>query len=184
MKKSFTLVETIVVVAVIGLTLPVLFATIFILMRQQVKIYRLSQVKKEGDYIINMMENTIRNRAVTIHSGQPTDANIVCSSTNYPSSGTIDSLYFLDQDRQWLGYLFENNSIALKSAILTSSLTSSKILVSNFSISCSRSSTYSPASISVNFDICYDTGAGICTSTRPEEITSLHYQMRIKLRNY
>ena len=62
--KGFTLIETIVVIAVIGLTLPVLFATILTLMRQQIKIYRLSQVKREGDYIINLMENTIRNRAV------------------------------------------------------------------------------------------------------------------------
>jgi len=78
MKKSFTLIETIVVIAVIGLTLPVLFATILTLMRQQIKIYRLSQVKREGDYIINLMENTIRNRAVTVHSEQPTDNNLVC----------------------------------------------------------------------------------------------------------
>ncbi|EKE14302.1 MAG: hypothetical protein ACD_12C00581G0001, partial [uncultured bacterium] len=61
MEKSFTLIETIVVVAVIGLTLPVLFAIIFILMREQVKINRLSQIKKEGDYIITLMENTIKN---------------------------------------------------------------------------------------------------------------------------
>lgn len=192
MKKSFTLIETIVVIAVIGLTLPVLFAIIFTLMRQQVKVYRLSQVKREGDYVINLMENTIRNRAVTVHSGQPTDANLVCQDANYPLSGTVDNLYFLDEDKQWFGYLFENNSIASKSAdldnppdVLTFPLTSSKILVDNtFSISCSRKSAYLPVSILLDFDICYDTGAGICTSTRPEEVTSLHYQMRIKLRNY
>jgi len=190
MKKSFTLIETIVVIAVIGLTLPVLFATILTLMRQQIKIYRLSQVKREGDYIINLMENTIRNRAVTVHSGQPTDNNLVCQDGDYnPPSG---ALYFLDEDKQWFGYLFENNSIASKSAdldnlpdILTFPLTSSKILVDNtFSISCSRTSAYLPVSILLDFDICYYTGAGICTSSRPEEITSLHYQMRVKLRNY
>lgn len=188
MKKSFTLIETIVVIAVIGLTLPVLFAIIFTLMRQQVKVYRLSQVKREGDYIINLMENTIRNRAVTVHSDQPTDGNQVCQIENYPLSGTVDHLYFLDEDKQWFGYLFENNSIASKSADLdnpTYPLTSSKILVDNtFSISCSRNSAYSPASILLNFDICYDTVLPNCASTRPEETTSLHYQMRVKLRNY
>jgi type II secretory pathway pseudopilin PulG len=184
MKRSFTLIETIVVVAVIGLTLPVLFAIIFTLMRQQVKIYRLSQVKREGDYVINLMENTIRSRAVTIHSGVPSDANIVCKDAGIPSAS---SLYFLDEDKQWFGYLFNSNSIASKSADLTHpsiDLISSKTVVSNFSISCSRSSLYSPASILLSFDICYNTGSG-CTSIRPEEITSiLHYQTRIKLRNY
>ena len=184
-KKAFTLIETIVVIAVIGLTLPVLFAIIFTLMRQQIKVYRLSQVKREGDYIINLLENTIRNRAVTVHSGQPTDVNLVCQDANYPLSGTIDNLYFLDEDKQWFGYLFQNNSIASKSAILTSPLTSSKILVdSTFSISCLRKSAYLPVSILLDFDICYDTGLPNCASTRPEEITSLHYQMRVKLRNY
>jgi prepilin-type N-terminal cleavage/methylation domain-containing protein len=191
-KFGFTLIETIVVVAVIGLTLPVIFAIIFTLMRQQIKIYRLTQVKREGDYIINSLENTIRNRAVTIHSDQPSDANIVCSDTNYPASGTVDNLYFLDEDKQWFGYLFENNSIASKSAdldnppnILTFALTSSKILVdSSFSISCSRNTVYSAPSVMLGFDVCYDTGAGVCTGTRPEEITSMHYQTRIKLRSY
>jgi len=190
--KGFTLIETIVVIAVIGLTLPVLFVIILTLMKQQVKIYRLSQVKREGDYIINLLENTIRNRAVTIHSGQPSDANIVCQNADYPLSGTVDNLYFRDEDKQWFGYLFENNSIASKSAdldnppnVLTSPLTSSKILVNNtFSISCSRNSTYSPAAILLGFDICYDSGAGVCTSTRPEEVASIHYQTRIKLRSY
>lgn len=188
-KVSFTLIETIVVIAVIGLTLPVLFAIIFTLMRQQVKVYRLSQVKREGDYIINLMENTIRNRAVTVHSGQPTDGNIVCQDGD---SGTTNYLYFLDEDKQWFGYSFESNSIASKSADLdnppndlTFPLTSSKILVdSTFSISCSRTSAYLPVSILLDFDICYDTGSGTCASTRPEEITSIHYQMRVKLRNY
>lgn len=191
-KTGFTLIETLVVIAVIGITLPILISIILILMRQQLKIYRLSQVKKEGDYIITVMENTIRSRAVTIHSGQPSEANIVCSSTNYPLSGTVDNLYFLDEDKHWFGYLFENNSIASKSAnienppnILTFPLTSSKILVdSTFSISCSRNKIFSPPSIMFSFDVCYDTGGGVCDSTRPEEIATIHYQSRVKLRSF
>ena len=190
MKRSFTLIETIVVVAVIGLTLPVLFAIIFTLIKQQVKIYRLSQVKREGDYVINLMENTIRNRAISIHSDTPTEVNIVCKDLIPPIlSGT--SLYFLDKEGQWFGYLFDSDSIASKSAdldnplnVLTSALTSSKTIVYNFSISCSRNTIYSPPSVSFDFDVCFVTGAGICTSTRPEEIASIHYQTRIKLRSY
>jgi len=183
---GFTLIETIVFVAVIGLTLPVLFAIILTLMRQQIKIYRLSQIKRGGDYLINIMENTIKNRAITIHSATPSDENTVCGDAGIPYSST-SSLYFLDKDKQWFGYLFDSNSITSNSADLTNpsiDLTSGKTLVSNFSISCSRNSLNSPALILLSFDICYDTGSGVCTSTRPEEITSIHYQTRIKLRNY
>lgn len=187
MRKSFTLIETIVVVVVIGLTLPVLFAIIFTLMRQQIKIYRLTQIKREGDYLIGIMENTIRDKAVTIYkSAVIDDTNIVCKNVEtYPLSGTV---YFLDKDNEWFGYEYDGLSkIASKSADLDNpsiDLTSSKILVDSFSISCSRSSIYSPASILLSFDICYDTGLPNCATTRPEETASLHYQTRIKLRNY
>jgi len=191
MRKAFTLIETIVVVAVIGLTLPVLFAIIFAITRQQVKIYRLSQIKKEGDYLISVMENTIRDRAITIYkSDLIDDANIVCKVVeDYPSS-PVDHLYFIDEDKQFFGYKIDVNKVASAAVDLVSGdpytvdLTSGKTLVSNFSISCSRSSIYSPASISLSFDVCYDTGLPNCATTRPEEIASLHYQTRIKLRNY
>ena len=185
MKRSFTLIETIVVIAVIGLTLPVLFAIILTLMRQQVKIYRLSQVKRGGDYLINIMENIIKDNAFTIHTATPpNDANIICK--NIATSPSSTSIYFLDKNKQWFGYLATSNSVASTSANLASpiNLTSSKIIVSNFSIYCSRNSIHSPAVILLGFDICYDTGPGVCTGTRPEEITSMHYQTKIKLRSY
>ncbi len=190
MKKGFTLIETIVVIAVIGLTLPVLIGTIFILIRQQTKVIRLSQVKREGDYIINLMENTIRNRAISIHSGVPTEGNIVCDGVINTFSDL--PLYFLDKNGYWFGYLFNNNSIASDSAdpplptptMQPINLTSTKTRIENFSISCARNTAYSPASISLSFDVCYDTGSGVCTSTRPEETALLHYQTKIKLRNY
>ncbi len=185
MKKAFMLIETIVVVAVIGLTLPVLFAIIFTLMRQQIKIYRLSQIKRGGDYLISITENIIRDNAITIHSSTPAnDTNVICKNAGTSPSAT--SLYFLDKNKQWFGYLVSGNSVASASVNLASpiNLTPSKIIVSNFFIYCSRNSVYSSTSVLLGFDICYDTGSGVCTSTRPEEITSMHYQTRIKLRSY
>ena len=176
MKRSFTLIETIVVVAVISLTLPVIFAIIFTLMRQQIKIYHLSLVKREGDYVINLMENTIRNRTVTLHSAVPADdTNIVCkdASSSYPNP------YFFDKDNQFFSYALNGIAIASASANPDADLTSNKTVVSGFSIDCSRNTVYSPPSVSISFTIQYNT-----TSTRPEEIASLHYQMRIKLRSY
>lgn len=184
---GFTLIETIVVVAVIGLTLPVLITTIFILVRQQTKVFRLSQVKREGDYLINVMENTIKDRAITIHSAIPTDDNIVCDSPLNPHPSTAE-LYFIDKDKRWFGYLFDGvSSIASYSADLSNpsiNLASTKIIVNSFSISCARNTIYSPPSVSLDFDVCYNAGSGVCASIRPEEIASIHYQTRIKLRNY
>lgn len=182
-KKSFTLIETIVVIAVIGITLPVLFTVILTLMRQQVKIYRLSQIKREGDYLISIIENSIRDSAVSIYSGIPDDTNVICRDIG-TSDVSATQLYFLDKSKQWFGYLSIQNQVASDSASQTPSLNSNKTIISNFSIYCSRNSTYAAPSVLFSFDICYDTGTGTCDSTRPEEIASLHYQSRVKLRNY
>ena len=193
MKKSFTLIETIVVIAVIGLTLPVLFALIFTLMRQQIKIYRLSQVKKEGDYLLSTMGNTIRDNAMTIHQANPpSDANIVCNdlvtSPIYPTGGgTIGNLYFLDTNNNLFGYRLTGTKIASDSAsptVHSVDLTSSKIVVYDFSIACAKNADYSTPYVSISFNICYQTTSANCVTSRPEEKASIHYQTRIKLRNY
>ncbi|MFA6016527.1 MAG: type II secretion system protein [Patescibacteria group bacterium] len=185
-KKSFTLIETIVVVAVIGLTLPIIFSIFFVLLQQQTKVFRLNAVKKEGDYIVNLIDNTVRDRAVTILSSTspiPPTTNKVCFDDLNPFY-SASNLYFLDKDGIWFGYEQNSDTLASASAGQTSiNLTSPKIRVSSFSISCSRTNVYSQPSISLSFNIDYCADVA-CSQTRPEEIASLHYQTRIKLRNY
>jgi hypothetical protein len=172
---------------VVGLTLPAIFTIFMVLLQQQEKIYRLSTTKREGDYIINLIENTIKNEAVTILSSNspipPDSTNTKCDndSTSYSS---ISSLYFLNKDGLWFGYLINGNAISSSSASLASiNLTSSKTRISSFSMSCSRTYAFSQPSVSLSFDIEFCSNVG-CSQTRPEEISSLHYQTKIKLRNY
>ena len=184
-KKSFTLIETIVVIAVIRLILPVVFSIFFVLLQQQTKIYRLNTVKKEGDYLIGIIENTLRNDTKSIHSAEPpTDSNIKCSTENSNYS-SLTSLYFLDKKDQWFGYLLNGDAIAFTSEPTPTSvnLNSLKTKISGFSISCSRNSLYSPPSVSLSFTIQYCNDVA-CAQTRPEEIASLFYRTKIKLRNY
>lgn len=186
-KKAFTLIETIVVIAVIGLTIPAIFAIIFGLVRQQTKIYRLSLVKREGDYALNIIGSLIKNRAITIYSTTPPN-NQQCDNVGdiYPPTGTTDKLFFQDQQGEWFEISLLADRIASQSSNLTDDqLTSTTTFVQNFSIACKKTAFYSPAIVSLSFDICYDTGAADpCTSTRPEETATLHYQTKIKLRNF
>jgi len=185
--KSFTLIETIVFIAVVGLTLPAIFTIFMVLLQQQAKIFRLSTTKREGDYMINLIENTIKNEAVTILSSTspmpPDSTNTKCDkdATSYSS---ISSLYFLNKNGLWFGYLINGNALASSSASMASTnLNSTKTRISSFSMSCSRTYAFSQPSVSLSFDIefCNDVS---CTQTRPEEISTLHYQTRIKLRSY
>ena len=185
-KKGFTLIETIVVLVVLSLTIPTIFAIIFGIVRQQTKIYRLSKVKEEGDFILNTTATLVKNSALSIHSGNPpSDANEECASSGESYSST-SRLFFKDQEGDWFRILLSSDKISSYSSSTTTSvfLNSGKTIVSGLSIGCDRVADYSPPVVNLSFDICYVVSTGNCTSTRPEETASLHYQTKIKLRNF
>ena len=184
MKKAFTLIETIVVIGILGLILPALFAIIFVILQQQSKIYRLSEVKRQGDHVLNVMGNVIRNYAVQIYSDQTlTSGNEKCATAGPPYSSS-SSFYFKDKSTNgnWLRFYVSGNRIASESAVIPVAespvyLTTSAINISNFSLTCNRSSLYSYPIISVGFKATYNS-----SSSRPEDSASLDYQTNIKLR--
>ena len=181
-KKSFTLIEMIVVIATIGLALPALFAIIFSILQQQVKIQRLSIVKREGDYVLNVMENTIRNYGESIHSTTPpNESNKICQSSSLENAS-----YFKDKFGNWFRfYLNTTNSISSESSVLNNglpgsvSLISSQTKITNFSVQCYRTALYSPSVINISFTISYNT-----SSSRVEETASFNYQTKVKLKSY
>ena len=180
--KAFTLIEVIVVIAVIGIVLPVLFSIIFSILQQQTKIQRLSLVKKEGDYILNVIENTLRNYAVKIYSENSftTERCTTDNPTYGPSNGI--NFFFRDKYDRWFNFYQNSNNISSNSANLSSpvDLNSSQTKITNFSIQCYKTALYSPPVVNVSFTIEYNT-----TSSRTEEkVTPLTYQTKIKLKSY
>ena len=175
---SFTLIEVVVVIGVIGLVLPALFTIVFAILQQQTKIIRLQEVKKQGDFILGTIKTEIKNSAISIHSGQPpTDLNKVCQTTSVEVAA-----YFKDRNGYWFRfYLSEGTKIASESASGLSDLTNDKVLINSFSINCYKPGDYSPAIVDIKYELCYNNGA-VCTSSRPEENAILTYQTKIKLR--
>lgn len=186
-KKGFTLIETIVVISVVSIMTPLIFSIIFGLTRQQTKIYRLSQVKKEGDYILNTLSTLIKNNAYSIHYAEPPiDNNERCKDIETFISE--NQLIFKDIREDWFKIEWnqanEKISSYSSSTNKTTYLNSSSVLINNFLISCSRKSLYSPPAVNISFDICYKTSTGKCTSNQTEEIAIFRYQTKIKLRNF
>jgi type II secretory pathway pseudopilin PulG len=182
-KPGFTFIEVLVVFSIVALVVPSIFAIIFAVLREQTKILRLSTAKREGDYALNIMGSVIRNRALSIHSDSPTDdTNQVCRKVESVSAG---SLYFKDDTGAWFGYYSSSNKISSASSVIATPLVlnSANTYIDNFSIGCERSAAYSYPAVSISFDICYKTQTGNCSSTRPEEISTLHYQSKVSLRN-
>jgi len=184
-KRAFTLIETLVVIAIIGLITPIVFTIIFIITREQMKTSRLILVKRQGDNILNNISFTIKNYAYSIHSASPPDeTNEVCNNLGSTYSSSL--IFKNNNDNSWFEFFVDNNTVSSYSSTLNSnlSLNTQSILVDNFSISCQKKSLYSPAVVSLSFDICYKTRSNNCTSQSPEETALLHYQTNIKLRNY
>ena len=195
-KKAFTFIEIVVVIGVISVSLPILFTIIFAITNQTLKVQRLSEVKKQGDYAINVIENTIRGYAVKIYSEQELineECNI--SGSTYPSPDPSDGsdFYIKDIAGKYFNFqLTDSNKIASESSDLINpisvvDLTSDKVLIENFEIQCNRNTTAYPPIISISFDICYKNPSSDppdCIFTRTEEAASLNYQTKIKLRNY
>lgn len=175
-RNGFTLIEAIVVIAVIGMIIPAIFSIIFAILQQELKIYQLSEVKRQGDYALSVMESTIKNYAISVNDS-PTGGNELCANTG--ESGTAD--YFRDENANWFRFSVNSNKIASSSSIVnaTADITKSNVQVTDFVLTCSKPNGAAPALINMEFTV----SAG-STSTRQEEKASITYRTKIKLRNY
>lgn len=184
---AFTLIEMIVVIGVIAMTLPIISMMVFAILNQQLKIYRLSQVKREGDTILSLIETNIRNNATSIY-----DTSIL---TTEKCSSKIDSTYqsnanfFFKNVKSggtWFSYQYDsaNNTIILRDHTgSNTSLTSNKVRITipagGYFLSCERLEQYATPVVTIRFTVNYNTN-----SPRFEENASLTYSTKVKLRNY
>lgn len=183
--KFFTLIETLLVISIIGLLVPLIISIILIIGREQQKIYKLSLIKKEGDNILKNISFLIENSVLSIYSDDPPDINNqICNHVQ--SYQSQNKMVFGDKEGNWFKIEFQNEKISSYSSFLNQSyfLNSDKTLISNFFIECNKNNSYSSSYIVLSFDICYKNLSGNCSSSSPDEINNLHYQTLIKLRNY
>jgi prepilin-type N-terminal cleavage/methylation domain-containing protein len=182
-KKGFTFIEMLVVMVIISLALPALFSIVFGVLQQQTKILRLAEIKRQGDYALSSMTSTIRNYAISTHSGVPPTigggSNEVCSGvvlTPTPVAAFRDKY----TTSSYFQYGLSGTKIASTSSVAGTSgdLTSANVVITNFSISCTRPNAASLPIIGVGFTISYN-----APQVRAEEVAELYYQTSVKLRN-
>ncbi|MBI2051948.1 prepilin-type N-terminal cleavage/methylation domain-containing protein [Candidatus Roizmanbacteria bacterium] len=180
--RSFTLIEMLVVVAVVALALPAVFTIIFSILKQQTKIYTLQETKRQGDFLLNSIKTTIRTSAISIHSDTPaTGDNGICKTAQSSAAGS-STMYFLDSLNNTFGYRLDADKVSSASSISNASgdLTNpDKVKILAFQMSCKRTGTFSPPIATISFTAQYNT-----TSTRPEDIASFNYQTKIQLKSY
>ncbi len=181
-QKGFTLLEVIIVLSIFTIIVPAMFTMYFASLRAQRKVLVLRDAKRNGDNALTAMENLLKQNAVSIHNDSPpTAANQVCTSSVPSASDT--ELFFKDKDGSWFSFTQSEGKIASNSAMLgnatSTNLTNLKSIVSSFDLRCMFVSETSPPLVSISFRVDQFGPTG-----RPEDVTSLSYQTKVKLRSY
>lgn len=181
-KKGFTLIETLVVVAIIGLSLPVIFALFITTLQSQAKVAITQEVKRNGDYALDIIEHNIKASAYTIYSdaAQTTEVCTTRSSPSTPASSA--TVYFADKNNSLFYFSQLSDRIAWFAANQnpqTTYLTAPNVKVIDLSITCNRTASFSPPIISISFSVSQNE-----PSPRHEGTASLDYRTKIKLRSY
>ena len=180
-KRSFTFIEVVVVIGVISMLLPAIFGITFSIIKQQSRVYALAEVKRQGDYVLSVMENLIRNNALEIYAAYPF-SSIKCNEEGGEWSSTDGADFiFKDKNGSDFNFAIANNQIASNSSSLNINnlLTSAKVVITtpdNF-ISCSKSTEFSSTLITVNFKVAYDTLSN-------DTAFSMNYKTKFKMLNY
>jgi prepilin-type N-terminal cleavage/methylation domain-containing protein len=181
-KNGFTLLEVMIVLSIFALLVPAMFTMYFASLRAQRKVIVLRDAKRNGDNALTVMESLIKQNAISIHNATPpTTANEVCTVSTPTASGI--PLYFKDKDGTWFSFGLTSNKIASASGTSGGStsvnLTNSRVLVTDFDLRCIYISEISPPLVSISFDVLQSGPTG-----RPEDVASLTYQTKVKLRSY
>lgn len=199
-RRGFTLVELVVVVAIITVSVPAIFSLFFSIFRARSKIYILQELKKNGDYSINVMSNLIKQRAISIHTDPGVaDVGEICSTKSRLDSNSSSAvgqlLYFKDLDGRMFYFTTKYDRISSYSSFLkesdddstddtigvnSGSLMSGNTRVDNWGLSCYRTNPFSPPIVTVRFTVLPKKSSA---SSVQEERAGFDYAANIKLRN-
>lgn len=175
-KRSFTLIEMIVVVGVIALLIPTVFAMTFALIRQQLTLYGYSELRRQGALVQQTIRNLVSQRAAEV-----TDATYIatdiCPPLTTPTPTGAPRLYFQDKESQGFS-LSQELSAPYRFASFSAStgktyfLTNSLITIDDLSFTCYRVNTGSPPFVYAS----YTTTKNILDKT-----ISLPYRVRVQV---
>jgi type II secretory pathway pseudopilin PulG len=181
--RSFSLIELVIVIGVIGISLPVIFGLFFIALQQQSKIFILQEIKRNGDYALNTMQSTIKQYAQKVTMSDYITE--ICPILPNPTPALGSTIYFVDKFGNYFKYSKTSTSpskIASDSPSLVISnwyLTNDRVKIDLLEFTCYKTNAFSPPIVVVLFTVS-QTG----TPARYEEKASMTYQTKIKLKSY
>ena len=180
-KKSFTLIELIIAVGVIGLILPTVFSIFFTMIRQQLVLIAYQEIKRQGDSVQTNIKNTLQNRAAYISSSDYSTTD-ECPLPLTPTPTYSPNLYIMDREGNKIHiYLtplsLTSNGVASESATFSKvyNLSSKDVSIVNLGFSCYKINEFSPVVVSTTYTV--------QKSTQFSDV-SLPYTFKVRLRTY
>lgn len=191
--KGYTLLEMLIVISIIGLILPAVFTVLFIIIQHQLRIYRVIETKKQGDYVLSFIKNKVIEDAVKISTSS--SEQCTTSEAYYPAlqngtQATDDGTdfffvtkvpttkfnFYIDTatnsiDNNTLVYNENNNG-----TITPFQVTNSKVIISNLAFQCVRKSNTGGALVRVSYTVSYNSTLG--------DPVSYQYSTKVRLRTY
>ncbi len=195
LQKAFTMIEVIVVLAIIGIMLPIIFSVLLTVAKQQSKIFRLTEAKTQGDYALSFMKTYIQKNGAEVFQDSELQLE-VCSDSVEPDNQytALDGENFYFSKNNSLTEFFQFRTVEYEFDSVTDEhfyylifndnneelpLTTGRVSVRNFYISCFRKNAADPPSIFFSFIVYYKTSL---VSAAPEDIALLKYKGVIKMR--
>lgn len=207
---GFTLVEVIVVIAIVGMMLPIIFSIITTVARQQSKIYRISEAKQQGDFALAYIKNYIRNTGDRIYLLRNDETNEfaveVCNTIETPGNTHLSQSgkdFYIKKNNtpnQYFRFYNERARIDLDGASgsrereisqiffddngSAQQLTTNNVKIENFSLQCIRRTESGEPYVVISFLI-YFTGNSDSfdlNTAKPEDIAILDYRTVVQIR--
>ena len=172
------------IILIFVILMPVVFNIIYIILQQQLRIHRFTNVKKQGDYALTFVRDSItrdvwgvRDDTGATQCSTPGSSYQNTTATDFVMNFDVNKMLIFGQQNGYINYTVNDvdpsngNIIELFNTTLTDGTTT----ISNFRIECYKKTAATYPIIGFQFDISTSGAA----PTQQEDIV-LHYQTRVK----
>jgi prepilin-type N-terminal cleavage/methylation domain-containing protein len=187
--NGFTLIETIIVLTIFALVLPAVFSIITAIVRQQADIYKLTEMKRQGDYALNLIKKVLREDIDKVYTKNGGSYTEICGQNGqhydfFETTNNGNDFYMTKKNKSnkyvqfkliqhtnisSLQYKDENNT--------TSTITNNNVSIPYFYINCFQKNEFYKTIISIQFAVIYRN-----KSNNQVKLNPLTYQTKIKLK--
>lgn len=162
-RRGFTLIEVIVVIATLAFVLPIITIVLFMILRQQLVVARMTETKRQGDQVVTTIQNILTREVVSAHEA---NSDPLCEGVTNPA---VEVHHFEDEQGSAIAFIVIDGALniqrtdAVSGAVTTEPITNAqKATVEDdpnppdphpFVIECARNEVFTRPLVGINFSM-------------------------------